>query len=76
MSAMHSAVELGLAVTQLGEVVEARVEEGGAEDMAELARDLANIGSSASVFGDTDFFFEAGREVARWGNFFSPNICI
>ena len=40
LSAMHSAVELGLAVTQLGEVVEARVEEGGAEDMAELAREL------------------------------------
>ena len=38
-----------------------------ARDMAELARDLASIGSSASVFGDTDFFFEASREVARWG---------
>ena len=34
-------------------------------DMTEFARDLGNIGSSASVFGDTDFFFESSKEVAR-----------
>ena len=34
-------------------------------DMAEFARDLGNIGSSASVFGDNDFFFESNKEVAR-----------
>ena len=34
-------------------------------DMTEFARDLGNIGSSASVFGDNDFFFESSKEVAR-----------
>ena len=34
-------------------------------DMTEFARDLWNIGSSASVFGDNAFFFESSKEVAR-----------
>ena len=34
-------------------------------DMAEFAKDLGTIGSSASVFGDTDFFMESSKEVAR-----------
>ena len=47
----------------MGKVVARTVEEE--RDMAEFARDLGNIGSSASVFGDNDFFFESSKEVAR-----------
>ena len=47
----------------MGKVVARTVEEE--RDMAEFARDLGNIGSSASVFGDNDFFFESNKEVAR-----------
>ena len=47
----------------MGKVVARAVEEE--RDMAEFARDLGNIGSSASVFGDNDFFFESSKEVAR-----------
>ena len=47
----------------MGKVVARTVEEE--TDMAEFARDLGNIGSSASVFGDNDFFFESSKEVAR-----------
>ena len=47
----------------IGKVVARAVEEE--RDMAEFARDLGNIGSSASVFGDNDFFFESSKEVAR-----------
>ncbi len=39
-AAMHEAVELGLAVDQLGEVVRARVAEGDPAELAELAREL------------------------------------
>jgi hypothetical protein len=46
-----------------GRLVGRSAEEG--RDMAEFGRDLGTIGSSASVFGDTDFFFEASKEVAR-----------
>ena len=49
----------------MGKVVARTVEEE--RDMAEFARDLGNIGSSASVFGDNDFFFESSKEVARSG---------
>ena len=48
-----------------GKMVARTVEEE--RDMAEFARDLGNIGSSASVFGDNDFFFESSKEVARSG---------
>ena len=47
----------------MGKVVTRMAEEE--TDMAEFARDLGNIGSSASVFGDNDFFFESSKEVAR-----------
>ena len=47
----------------MGKVVARMAEEE--TDMAEFARDLGNIGSSASVFGDNDFFFESSKEVAR-----------
>ena len=46
-----------------GKMVARTVEEE--RDMTEFARDLGNIGSSASVFGDNDFFFESSKEVAR-----------
>ena len=47
----------------MGKVVARMAEEE--TDMAEFARDLGNIGSSASVFGNNDFFFESSKEVAR-----------
>ena len=46
-----------------GKMVARAVEEE--RDMVEFAKDLGNIGSSASVFGDNDFFFESSKEVAR-----------
>ena len=46
-----------------GKMVARAVEEE--RDMSEFAKDLGNIGSSASVFGDSDFFFESSKEVAR-----------
>ena len=49
--------------TAMGKVVARTVDEEN--DMVEFAKDLGNIGSSASIFGDNDFFFEGSKEVAR-----------
>ena len=49
--------------TAMGKVVARTADEEN--DMVEFAKDLGNIGSSASIFGDNDFFFEGSKEVAR-----------
>ena len=49
--------------TAMGKVVARTADEEN--DMVEFAKDLGNIGSSASNFGDNDFFFESSKEVAR-----------
>ena len=57
----------------MGKVVARTADEEN--DMVEFAKDLGNIGSSASIFGDNDFFFESSKEVARSENdlhVFSP----
>ena len=52
--------------TAMGKVVARTADEEN--DMVEFAKDLGNIGSSASIFGDNDFFFEGSKEVARSEN--------